>query len=345
MITQRYLSVVSWKDEHGVLEAHPAHRPQDKVILWPGKLPEHPPPVHRFLGQQLSLGLIEEEEYWVERASFLLRADQALLSPAEWTRILPDVAEAIEFLHGRSCFHGSIRLNRIGLREDGSPILFGIGREKGSQQQDRADFIDLWKKVTAHQLEEPFTAESLRRVAKANNSPIRLSKAPSQIEKSELLYEVIQFAHRDELDEIGSDFGPDTQTRGILDPLTDGGNTGDATGSIQSIPSMQSLHSSVFSELLSWIYQESPAWTETEKKISGEELFSSLHEQLDPNLAANGYQLSSLSSDDEDDWEHTATTDSSTQIIRRPPPPPQNSRLQILIITLLLALVGLLLWL
>lgn len=252
MITQRFIvsQKISWEKQIVGQLISSANNPNETFILWKGRLPGTPIPIHNGIGTPLSEGLLAGEEYWLERCNIVcFLEDCPKLSNIHLQNIFIEVGNILLFLHQKGLTHGEISAKRIGIKNNGQPILVGTGRKNSTFQQDIDALKSLWEEYL-HSVPPNFQ-EELTTTQQFFHPPIPAIHSTKQ----EILFEVLALAPRHEHD------APDYSSTGFQTELSEithsFRDSGEQTNAVPLQPE-NTTNNEAFGELLFWLSQKAP---------------------------------------------------------------------------------------
>lgn len=242
----------------------------EQFILWPGEAPTTTRPSHRGLARMAGQGI----GMWGER----LPSDgcrlcdlQAPLNEIEAAELFALIADALSTLHTSAQAHGQLVPSHIAISNIGSPILLGAGRHFAEPQNDLDQLAKLWERWCPQgplldTRSATTLAEGLRMWLSVTSEPPE-ANLPGLVQAAHpqpMLDAVplrIPWRSPDEtVDEVGINIGPDEAERGLLDPLTWSGLTGEPTNELtgdqhEEDTRINAPQAAILSRLLQTIHQ------------------------------------------------------------------------------------------
>jgi hypothetical protein len=214
----------------------------ERYILWPGEAPTAARPPHPGIARRAGQG----SGLWAERlpgSGCRLSALVPPLDPMEAAELFALIADALSALHASAQAHGDLSADAVALSPDGEPVLLGAGRRFAEPHDDLAALATMWDTwCDAGSLLDlrsaASLAEGLRMWLAVSEEPPPPS-LPGQIRSRRPAPRTdtapLQLPWRspaETVDEIGINIGPDESERGLLDPLTWSGLTGEPTSEL-----------------------------------------------------------------------------------------------------------------
>ena len=217
-------------------------RDGERYILWPGEAPSAPRPPHPGIARLAGHG----SGLWAERLparSCRLPALPAPLDEMEAAELFALIADALSALHASAQAHGALDASHVALDAQGAPVLLGAGQRFAEPQHDLAALARMWDAwcplgPLLDLRSAASLAASLRMWLSVSGEPptstlpalIAAALPPPLPGASPIT--VPWTSPAEAVDEIGVNIGPDEAERGLLDPLTWSGLTGEPTNEL-----------------------------------------------------------------------------------------------------------------
>ena len=242
----------------------------EQFILWPGEAPAVARPSHRGLARMAGQG----SEMWAEHLpseGCRLSNLAPPLNEVEAAELFAMIADALSALHTSAQAHGQLDACHIAISNIGAPILLGTGRHFAEPQDDLTQLAALWEHWCP---QGPLLdTRSATNLAEGLRMWLSVTSDPPEA----MLPGLVQAAHPEPMtdaaplrlpwrspdetvDEIGINIGPDETERGLLDPLTWSGLTGEATNELtgnhnEEDTRINAPQAAILSRLLQTIHQ------------------------------------------------------------------------------------------
>lgn len=212
----------------------------ERFVLWAG---EPPQPIHPHPGIAERAG--QGRGLWAERLpdGCRLSALAPPLQETEAAELFALIADALSALHASARAHGDLRAALVALTPTGEPVLLGAGRRFAEPQDDLNALQEMWEQwCAAGPLLDLRSAASLAEglrlwLSVSGEPPTSVLPGAVQHRRPGPLADAAPLrlpwrAPSETVDEIGVNLGPDESERGLLDPLTWSGLTGEATNEL-----------------------------------------------------------------------------------------------------------------
>jgi hypothetical protein len=221
-----------------VIEAAPVSEPGARVNIWPGPLPDLPMATHPLVAMPIGLVQLDGQPGWLEQrpAGVLLSDLAGDLTAVDTALIIAQVADALGALHARGLAHGQLAPNRVVISMNGTPVLIGAGVTAGTDSEDLKAALGLLQCSSTPLLPPAASsaaalAASLRELASpvvplssTLREQIECAMLPPLPSQQRIELEVASLTHHDE---VQPDLGPDERIRGLLDPWSSTGSSGE----------------------------------------------------------------------------------------------------------------------
>jgi hypothetical protein len=311
MNEQQFLLIGERKERYKVV-GYDGLRIEDKqrVFIWLGR-PSYYPPNDPMINQWTNIALFKGKPCWVEPIGEAVPVNcLPELSLEETQFLFSSVHKTVTRLHEADCFHGTLSMENIFLKTDGSPLIIGLGRRIGTQEEDLQQLHTMAIKQRALTRNQNLSDLAQTQLPNTLLEKIASTLKGKEIETistsskgKEINLEILNYPQDRELSPFDEE--EHTQGQGLLDiPAY---NATDMTG-VLHLQNNQDQATHIYQELVDWI-QDAAFISDTNRPYSS----TQLHLLLQGESALSPPATILNSEHTETKWEHTESKQDTTK--------------------------------